>query len=354
MKFFYELSLIILTLHSTLLSAEELPPLPPSLEESLTVPLGDLKLKKLYFKTGSNELKDDDKAYISDIFYKIKDMTLYVVIKAYTDSVGDAEKNLNLSRNRATAVKDVVRNAVGWSENHFLVFGYGEQFAKAGADESERRVEITLLVPKKESVNLENMRQEIKAKGVNVEDYLAVAEEKQNGPTLKNELAPLEQKRKLYGTFGILFGGGKNSENKTGFSRNAFQLGLRYEYSDTYHLQVSLQSTNSTFKKEATYYVTGNTLAVSIYYVKHLHKVVAWINGLGFINQIQEIKKKTDPAMIDFRQNESGIQANAKGVQYECLFEFYPPRYFLQPTIGLNFQFLPKSFYMGPTIGFRF
>jgi outer membrane protein OmpA-like peptidoglycan-associated protein len=69
-----------------------------------------------------------------------------VRIEGYTDSTGDKDENLQLSKDRAQAVADVLTD-LGIAEKRIQVQGYGDDFAVA-ANTSERgramnrRVEI--------------------------------------------------------------------------------------------------------------------------------------------------------------------------------------------------------------------
>ncbi len=85
------------------------------------------------------------------------DSRLYVTIKGYTDALGNADYNLNLSKKRAETVKEFLKsNGIG--ENRIRTFSYGEsQLLEKGIkwedlDEMElkkyRKVEIVIYLPK--------------------------------------------------------------------------------------------------------------------------------------------------------------------------------------------------------------
>ncbi|MBN1597833.1 MAG: OmpA family protein [Bacteroidales bacterium] len=89
-----------------------------------------------------NELKDDSR--------------LYVTIKGYTDGLGDASYNLNLSRRRAESVKEFLKeNGIG--EKRIRTFSFGEsQALKEGVNwedlseeelRKQRKVEIVIYLP---------------------------------------------------------------------------------------------------------------------------------------------------------------------------------------------------------------
>ena len=85
------------------------------------------------------------------------DSRLYVTIKGYTDALGDAAYNLNLSKRRAESVKEYLKNN-GIGESRIRTFSFGEEQAlKEGEqwenlDEEElrkhRKVEIVIYLPK--------------------------------------------------------------------------------------------------------------------------------------------------------------------------------------------------------------
>lgn len=82
---------------------------------------------------------------------------LYVTIKGYTDALGDANYNLNLSKKRAESVQEFLKVS-GIGENRIRTFSYGSsQLVKKNIDwkkmdESElrkyRKVEIVMYLPK--------------------------------------------------------------------------------------------------------------------------------------------------------------------------------------------------------------
>jgi outer membrane protein OmpA-like peptidoglycan-associated protein len=85
------------------------------------------------------------------------DSRIYVTIKGYTDALGDAKYNLNLSKKRAESVQEFLKtNGIG--ENRIRTFSYGSsQLVKKNVDwkkmdESElskyRKVEIVMYLPK--------------------------------------------------------------------------------------------------------------------------------------------------------------------------------------------------------------
>jgi outer membrane protein OmpA-like peptidoglycan-associated protein/tetratricopeptide (TPR) repeat protein len=100
--------------------------------------------KKIILEKVANELKADSR--------------LYVTIKGYTDALGDAQYNLNLSKKRAESVKDFLKgNGIGDNRIRTLSFGAGQLLEK-GIDwkdmsESElrkyRKVEISIYMPYK-------------------------------------------------------------------------------------------------------------------------------------------------------------------------------------------------------------
>jgi outer membrane protein OmpA-like peptidoglycan-associated protein len=85
------------------------------------------------------------------------DNRLYVTIKGYTDALGDATYNLNLSKRRAESVKEFLRsNGIGESRIRTLSFGASQLLNKninwKALSESElrkyRKVEIIIYLPK--------------------------------------------------------------------------------------------------------------------------------------------------------------------------------------------------------------
>lgn len=126
-----------------------LPPIPPSMANSLTQPVATLDAPTFYFASGQSELDDRQKQHIKDFANRIVGINFYLFIDAYTDNVGDPQTNLKLSQARANAVADVFHSA-GLHRDQTLARGYGEYEARGETKEerqSERRVIITVRLP---------------------------------------------------------------------------------------------------------------------------------------------------------------------------------------------------------------
>jgi outer membrane protein OmpA-like peptidoglycan-associated protein len=83
-------------------------------------------LKGVHFESGSSRLTPDSYAILDRV---VKSLMAYpevrVEIRGYTDSVGDWEFNLKLSRKRADSVKEYLVNS-GISSDRLVSEGYGE------------------------------------------------------------------------------------------------------------------------------------------------------------------------------------------------------------------------------------
>lgn len=109
-----------------------------------------LTLPGIAFDTGSYELNDD---YWS-VLEKVANVILtypkvQVSIEGHTDSIGSADYNLELSRQRADAVKDYLVREFGVSWSRLKTIGYGEEKPIVDNDvesirHENRRVEVVL------------------------------------------------------------------------------------------------------------------------------------------------------------------------------------------------------------------
>jgi outer membrane protein OmpA-like peptidoglycan-associated protein len=113
----------------------------------------------IYFDVNEHELKPDARKNIQEnvIIELKKDSRLYVTIEGYTDALGDADYNLELSRKRARSVQYyLMKNGIG--QKRIRTFSFGEtQALQEGLnweDLSEeelrkhRKVEIVIYLPK--------------------------------------------------------------------------------------------------------------------------------------------------------------------------------------------------------------
>ncbi|KJK03756.1 hypothetical protein UB43_00935 [Pseudomonas sp. 21] len=119
--------------------------------EAPAAPAGPVRLDgQLLFPPGKAELKPESTKVLVNSLIGIKAQPGWlIVITGHSDSTGDPQRNLELSRNRAAAVRDWMQRMGDIPESCFVVRGAGSSEPIA-ADDSEvgrnanRRVEITL------------------------------------------------------------------------------------------------------------------------------------------------------------------------------------------------------------------
>ena len=89
--------------------------------------LGSLiRLKNVFFNTGSAELKDDSKYELNDIAGLLKkNPNVKIEVGGHTDSVGDPSSNQTLSESRAISVKNYLMNK-GVAGSNMSAKGYGQ------------------------------------------------------------------------------------------------------------------------------------------------------------------------------------------------------------------------------------
>jgi len=109
-----------------------------------------LSLNNITFELNSAQLTDDSKVVLENVFDLLKqNRTIILEIAAYTDDLGEAAYNLDLSRKRAQSVKDFLI-AKGVPESMLQSKGYGESNPAVPntSDENRalnRRVEFVVL-----------------------------------------------------------------------------------------------------------------------------------------------------------------------------------------------------------------
>lgn len=106
---------------------------------------------RLLFASGSSQLKPDATKVLVNALAHVKAQPGWrIVIAGHTDATGDTQRNLQLSRDRAAAVRDWMRSMGDVPESCFSVQGYGAS-QPIGSNETEagraanRRVDIRLL-----------------------------------------------------------------------------------------------------------------------------------------------------------------------------------------------------------------
>ena len=104
----------------------------------------------LEFEEGSAQIKLDSAANLDALIeHLMQNEKLHVQINGYTDSIGSAESNEGLSKQRAQAVSGYLENR-GVEYFRIKALGYGERRPIAGNDSEQgraqnRRVAILLL-----------------------------------------------------------------------------------------------------------------------------------------------------------------------------------------------------------------
>ncbi len=98
-----------------------------------------------YFITGSSELSTATLLQLNEIVEILaKAKSINVVITGYADRSGTPELNLRLSKKRAKAVKQFMRES-GMSESRFIINYYGESKSESYSNQ-DRRVEIKFFI----------------------------------------------------------------------------------------------------------------------------------------------------------------------------------------------------------------
>ncbi len=107
-------------------------------------------LQDVLFQTGSAQLREGAEARLLPLAHYLKlNPRVQLRIDGYTDSVGSAASNVELSRNRARSVADILA-AAGVESSRFQLDGHGETSPVASNATPEgrqlnRRVEVTLV-----------------------------------------------------------------------------------------------------------------------------------------------------------------------------------------------------------------
>jgi outer membrane protein OmpA-like peptidoglycan-associated protein len=109
---------------------------------------GHVAIEGIYFDTGSAKLKPESAPALAEIAKLLKaDGALHVFVVGHTDTVGNVDSNLKLSRDRADAVIQALFRDQGISPTRMRAFGNGP-FAPVGSNATEsgraknRRVEL--------------------------------------------------------------------------------------------------------------------------------------------------------------------------------------------------------------------
>ena len=112
--------------------------------------MSTIRLKNVFYNTGSAELKDDSKYELDEVARILKaNSSVKVELGGHTDSQGDDAMNQNLSQQRATSVVDYLRRK-GVSSSNMVSKGYGENNPVDTNDTDEgrqnnRRTELRII-----------------------------------------------------------------------------------------------------------------------------------------------------------------------------------------------------------------
>lgn len=104
----------------------------------------------IYFDVGKTDLKDEARENLNWVYEKmVRFPKKYVRVVGHTDSVGEADKNLVLSKSRAKAVRDYLV-ARGISKDRIITAFAGEAQPlcfKDSCREVNRRAELQMFTP---------------------------------------------------------------------------------------------------------------------------------------------------------------------------------------------------------------
>jgi len=99
---------------------------------------------RLHFETGSAALSSENQKIVAAVAQKMKDTPdLKVDVSGFADQTGNMEQNLELAKQRATAVRDALR-AAGIAEDRMSLKKPEQVVLGAGQDAEGRRVEISI------------------------------------------------------------------------------------------------------------------------------------------------------------------------------------------------------------------
>jgi K(+)-stimulated pyrophosphate-energized sodium pump len=99
---------------------------------------------RLHFETGSAALSSENQKIVAAVAQKMKETPdLKVDVSGFADQTGNVEQNLELAKQRATAVRDALR-AAGIAEDHMNLKKPEQVVVGAGQDAEARRVEISV------------------------------------------------------------------------------------------------------------------------------------------------------------------------------------------------------------------
>ncbi|MCP1626229.1 OmpA family protein [Pseudomonas nitroreducens] len=133
-------------------ASEPLPAVVAGSVSAAQAPAGPVRLdSQLLFPPGESTLKPESTRMLVSSLLGIKAQPGWrIVISGHSDSTGDPRRNLELSRNRAEAVRDWMQRMGDIPEDCFVVRGAGSSEPIASDDSEEgrnvnRRVEITLM-----------------------------------------------------------------------------------------------------------------------------------------------------------------------------------------------------------------
>ncbi|HZU25992.1 MAG TPA: OmpA family protein, partial [Bryobacteraceae bacterium] len=96
----------------------------------------------IHFDTDSDRLKPDSAAVLKAVANALdKNPNLKLGIEGYTDSVGDAQHNVDLSKRRAEAVRSVLVAQFGVDAGRLTAAGFGSSKPIGSNDTAEGRAE---------------------------------------------------------------------------------------------------------------------------------------------------------------------------------------------------------------------
>lgn len=350
--------------------SNNVPALPLSMVNFLSEPIGSIKIEPIFFSSGKYELSAEGKEVLSELAKKLSGFEHYLLIEAFTDSIGSNEQNNLLSQKRAAEAREYLVSTGHLQSNQIISVGHGKIFASDSNNEdvrkSDRKIVVTVMRLKSSHQTQSALVKELRVRGIALEHVFDSQDRSVQNSSPHHQIQDATP-----------------PENKLAFIALVKRPLFNFDYSDELNEQgvLGLQLFITRIKNQGlidgfvphlsfvlsrveveNYLASASRISIGVSYFHHLwrHEFVTVSNALGFqVNRLSytNVSKSSGESNTDFSATNKLFRNKFEGVvSNQTFFQFDLPRYNTDAIAGaeISLSNILVGFHLSLGVVFKF